>query len=121
MSGPIPNHGVNALIEPLILVAEILKKKGNNSILVVRTRKVVREAAGGEGSSDLGKLTGRAADASDEGTCKTYVVVVVSKLWMHLRTIWKDGRVDKTSDIQAAGNVGWNWTLPEPSLAKQPP
>ncbi len=84
-----------------MLFAEFPKKRGNSSFLVGRTWKVVREAATGEARSDLGKFTGRTADARDEGACSG------SQQGAPF------GRTDKPSDVQDAGNRGWNWTCPE--------
>ncbi len=53
----------NALVEAVILVAEVLNEVGNSSVLVERARKVEREAAPEELRRDFGVLFRGAADS----------------------------------------------------------
>ncbi len=68
----------SVLVEPGILATEVLEEGGHHAVLVARARKVEREAALGEGSRTLGfevgRAAGRAADASDIGTCENMAV-----------------------------------------------
>src|SRR6266702_3165668 len=64
----------SALVEPGILVAEVLEEGGHRAALVAPPRKDEREAAPGEVCRDLWFVAGRAADASDTGTCENVAV-----------------------------------------------
>lgn len=59
-------------IEAGILVAEILEECEDGAILVVRTGKMLREAAPGEVHHDLSVGVHRTADTSHPGNCKTW-------------------------------------------------
>ena len=61
---------VSALVEAGMLAGEMHEKFGHHDLLVVRARKVGREAAPGEVRRDLG-VAYCSADASDRRTCET--------------------------------------------------
>jgi hypothetical protein len=64
----------NALVVAGIDGAEEPEEPGHRGVLVLRARKVAREAARGETTGDLGVIAGRTADTSDIGTCENTTV-----------------------------------------------
>ena len=64
----------NPLVTARMLAAEFPEVGGHGFLLVVRARKIVREAAPGEARCDFGELTRCPANAGDKGTYETMVV-----------------------------------------------
>ena len=65
----------SALVVAGMLASELVEEGGDSTVLVAWASKVVREATPREASRHFGGLIrlvqGRAADASDRGTCET--------------------------------------------------